>query len=67
MAQIGVHPLHFAIITVVTLGVGFITPPLGTVLLEVSVGKVKFEHVVREIWTFLLVDFVVVLILAYFP
>lgn len=68
MEQIGVHPLHFAIITVVTLCVGLITPPLGTVLFGVvSVGKVRFENVVGQIWPYLIVDFVIILILAYFP
>ena len=68
MEQIGVHPLHFAIVTIVTLCVGLITPPLGTVLYGVvAVGKIKFEKVVREIWPYLLVDFAVILILAYSP
>jgi len=66
--EIGVHPLHFAIVTIVTLCVGLITPPLGTVLYGVvAVGRIQFEKVVREIWPYLIVDLVVILILAFSP
>lgn len=68
MTNLGFHPLHFATVTIVTLCVGLITPPLGTVVYGVvAVGNVKYENVIKEIWPYLAVDFVIILLLAYIP
>ena len=45
VTSMGVHPVHFAIIVIVNLTVGLITPPVGVVLYAVAnVGKEKFEN-----------------------
>jgi len=68
MENIGFNPIHFGIIMIVTLNIGLITPPLGVCLFAaVEVGKVSFEKIVQEIWPFIILDVIVVLLLVYFP
>ena len=68
MAKVGVHPVHFGVVMLVVLNVGLITPPLGVALFAaVGVGKVGFEEVVSELWPFLVVDVLVILLLAFIP
>ena len=45
MVKVGVHPVHFAVVMLVVLNVGLITPPLGVALFAaVGVGKVGFRN-----------------------
>jgi tripartite ATP-independent transporter DctM subunit len=68
MVQIGIHPVHFAVVMVVALNIGLITPPLGVALFAaVGVGKVRFEAVVSELWPFLILDMAVLLLLVFIP
>jgi tripartite ATP-independent transporter DctM subunit len=68
MESVGVHPLHFGTLMIISLCVGLITPPLGVCLFAASsVGKVKFEAIVKEIWPFIIVDCVVIVLLIYVP
>lgn len=54
--SIGLEPVHFGIIMVVNLAIGFITPPLGINLFVASrVGQTKLETVTRGIIPFILV------------
>lgn len=66
--KMGVDPLHFAVMMLVNLTVGLITPPVGVVLYATAaVGKEKFEHVVKATMPFIIMGFVVVLVVTYFP
>ncbi|MEZ5871188.1 MAG: TRAP transporter large permease [Nitratireductor sp.] len=68
MYQIGVDPLHFAIVMCVNVTVGLATPPMGLVLFVASsVSGEKIEKIVQEIWPFLLVEFAVIFLITYFP
>jgi len=68
MAQVGLDPVHFAVVMLVVLNVGLITPPLGVALFAaVGVGKVNFEDIVSEILPFIITDVVVILLLCFFP
>ena len=68
MEQVGIHPVHFAVVMIVTLNVGLITPPLGVALFAaVGVGNVSFEEVVSELWPFLALDLFVILLLVFHP
>ena len=68
MANVGVHPVHFAVVMLVVLNVGLITPPLGVALFAaVGVGKVRFEEICSELWPFLVVDLLVILLLTFIP
>ncbi|PHP67162.1 ABC transporter permease [Zhengella mangrovi] len=66
--QIGVHPVHFAIIMSVNLTVGLATPPMGLVLFVASsVSGEKVETISRAILPFLAVEVLVIFLITYFP
>jgi len=68
MYQVGVDPLHFAIVMCVNVTVGLATPPMGLVLFVASaVANEKVERIVQAIWPFLLVEFAVIFLITYFP
>lgn len=68
VTAVGVDPVHFGVIMVSTLAVGFVTPPLGVNLFVASsVGKVKFEKIVTAIIPFIIVMIIAVLIIAFIP
>lgn len=68
VTSMGVHPVHFAVIVIVNLTVGLITPPVGVVLYAVAnVGKEKFETVVKSTMPFILMGFALVVILTFVP
>ncbi len=66
--DIGVHPVHFAIIMSVNLTVGLATPPMGLVLFVASsVSKEKVETIAKAILPFLAVEILVIFLITYFP
>lgn len=68
MEMLGYHPIHFGIVMIVTINIGLLTPPLGVCLFVASgVGKCSIEAIVKEIWPYIILDIVVVLLLVYFP
>ncbi|MGB3624885.1 MAG: TRAP transporter large permease [Henriciella sp.] len=53
VTQVGVDPVHFGIIMMLNLGIGLVTPPVGSVLFVGSaVGKVPVDEAVKTIWPF---------------
>jgi len=68
VTALGVDPVHFGIILILNLGIGLITPPVGTVLfVGCAIGKVSIEKGSRALTPFFLVMVVVLLILTYIP
>ncbi len=66
--DLGVHPVHFAIIMSVNLTVGLATPPMGLVLFVASsVSGEKVETISRAILPFLAVEVVVIFLITYVP
>ncbi|MEO0485197.1 MAG: TRAP transporter large permease [Pseudomonadota bacterium] len=66
--DLGVHPVHFAIIMSVNLTVGLATPPMGLVLFVASsVSREKVETIAKAILPFLAVEVVVIFLITYFP
>ena len=64
----GIDPLHFAIIVIVNLSIGCITPPIGTSLYAVAaVAKMPVEHLIRAIVPFILVEIGLLLIITFVP
>lgn len=67
-AQFGVDPIHFGIVMVVNLAIGFITPPLGINLFVASrVGQSDLETVCSGIIKFILVMLVDLLLITFIP
>lgn len=66
--DLGVHPVHFAIIMSVNLTVGLATPPMGLILFVASsVSGEKVEAIARAILPFLLVEIIVIFMITYIP
>jgi C4-dicarboxylate transporter DctM subunit len=67
-AAAGIDPLHFAIVVIVNLTLGLLTPPVGGLLFVTSsVARIPMTSLVRELWPFLWAQFAVLLILTLFP
>lgn len=67
-ASMGVDPVHFAIVMVVNLTVGLLTPPMGLVLFATSaVSGLRVETIARAVLPFLAVEFLVILLITYVP
>lgn len=65
---LGIDPVHFGMIMLVNLGIGLITPPVGSVLFVASaVSKQKIEQVVKAMLPFYFVLFLVLMIVTYIP
>ena len=66
--QLGVDPVHFAIVMVVNLTVGLLTPPMGLVLFATSaVSGLRVETIARAVLPFLAVEVLVILLITYIP
>jgi len=66
--NLGVHPVHFAIIMSVNLTVGLATPPMGLVLFVASsVSGERVESISRAILPFLAVEVLVIFMITYIP
>ena len=68
VVSLGVDPVHFGIIMLLNLGIGLLTPPVGsTLFVGCAVGGVTLEQVMREIWPFYGAMLVVLLLVTYAP
>lgn len=66
--DLGVHPVHFAIIMSVNLTVGLATPPMGLVLfVAASVSKERVATISRAILPFLAVEVFVIFLITFVP
>jgi C4-dicarboxylate transporter DctM subunit len=64
----GIDPIHFALIVVFNLTIGFITPPYGIALyVAATVADRGILQVARKVWQPLLVMVVVLLLISYVP
>src|ERR1051325_2217548 len=68
MLKLGVDPVHFGMIMMLNLGIGLCHPPVGAILfVGCAVGEVTIEQVMREIWPFYGVMFMVLMLVTYLP
>ena len=66
--DLGIDPIHFAIIMSVNLTVGLATPPMGLVLFVASsVSGEKVETIARTILPFLAVEVAVIFLITFVP
>ncbi|MFJ5509947.1 TRAP transporter large permease [Pectobacterium jejuense] len=66
--SLGIDPVHFGMIMLVNLGIGLITPPVGSVLFVASaVSKQKIEQVVKAMLPFYCGLFFVLMLVTYIP
>lgn len=64
----GIHPVHFGLVTVMTLGLGLITPPYGLCLLiAAKIGDISIVRAVGVTMAYLGVMVVLVILIVLFP
>lgn len=64
----GMHPIHFGIMMVMNLGIGNITPPVGSSLFAgCSVAKIDIEEMIKPIIPYYIALFVALMLVAYVP
>ncbi len=64
----GIDPYHFGLIFILNLGIGVITPPVGTVLYVVcGIGNIKLPALVKNLLPFIIVEFFMLIMLTVFP
>ena len=68
MVQLGIHPIHFGIVFVVTNEIAFLTPPVGANLFVMAgITKIPIEKIAKEEIVFIIGLLIAVIILAWFP
>jgi tripartite ATP-independent transporter DctM subunit len=66
--EAGVDPVQFGMIMMLNLGIGLVTPPVGSVLfVGCAVGGVRVEDAVRTIWPFYLALFASLMAITFWP
>lgn len=66
--HVGMHPIHFAIIGVVSLAFGLVTPPYGLCLLiAASIGRIRLIDALRDVAIILLPMVIVLMIIIALP
>ena len=67
-ASVGLHPLHFAIIGVISIAFGLVTPPYGLCLMiACSLGKVTMRETLRDVIVLLIPMLGVLTFVILFP
>jgi tripartite ATP-independent transporter DctM subunit len=66
--QFGIDPLHFAMMLVLNLAIGMVTPPIGPVLFVIcTVGKLRLERLSRAVLPLLFAELVVLALVIAVP
>jgi len=64
----GISPVHFAMVLVISGGIGLVTPPVGSVLfIGTAIGKISIAESMRTIWPFWLAAVAGLLVVTFFP
>jgi len=68
VTELGVDPVHFGIVMIVALAIGFVTPPLGANLfMAAQVGGIPFDRIAHRILPWVVTMVVALLIIAFAP
>lgn len=66
--SLGISPIHFGLVTVITLAIGLVTPPYGLCLLIAgSISDLSVERSFAAVLPYMAVLLLVLLIVAFFP
>lgn len=67
-AKVGMHPIHFAIIGVISIAYGLVTPPYGLCLMiACSIGGIKIKAAVKDTAILFIPMLLVLLLVILFP
>ncbi|WP_281883502.1 TRAP transporter large permease [Paenibacillus sp. YYML68] len=68
VTSLGMDPVHFGIVMILNLGIGLLTPPVGTVLfVGCAIGKVSIDKGARALLPFFFAMIGVLFLLTYVP
>jgi len=64
----GIHPVHFGVIMVINLEIGFLTPPMGlNLIVAMTAFKEKFLEICLAVMPFVLLITVVLMAVTFVP
>lgn len=65
---IGIDPVHFGLIMIANLAIGYVTPPIGVNLFVASaVGKTPIETTIRAVTPLFVTMIITLLVISFFP
>lgn len=65
---LGVNPVHFGMIMILNLAIGFVTPPLGcNLFMTCQIADIKFDTLAKAIVPWICVMIIVLLLITYIP
>lgn len=68
VTQLGVDPIHFGVVMVLNLAIGFVTPPVGVNLFVASgIAKLKLSDIAKAAFPMLGLMILVLLLVTYIP
>lgn len=68
VVQLNVDPVHFGIVMIVNLAIGFVTPPLGANLfMAAQVGNIKYEHLSRAVIPWVAIMIFALMLITFIP
>ena len=68
ISQYNFDPLHFAMVCILTLDMGGLSPPVGMLIyLAANITKTKLEKVIKHIWSFIAVNYTITILAIFFP
>ena len=68
ITQYNFQPLHFAMVCILTLDMGGLSPPVGLLIyLASNITKTKLEETVHYIWRFIAVNYGVTILVIFIP
>ena len=66
--KLGMDPVQFGIVLMINLGIGLVTPPVGSVLfVGCAVAKIRIEDTLKTIWPFYLALLFALIVVTYIP
>ena len=66
--QMGLSPIHLGVVMVLNLGIGLLTPPVGsTLFIGSAISNIKIETLAKKMIPFYITMGIALLILTYFP
>ena len=66
--EAGINEVYFGAVFVISIVMGLLTPPVGTVLNVASAaGGISMERVVKSVLPFLLVEVIIIMLMIIFP
>jgi tripartite ATP-independent transporter DctM subunit len=66
--EAGMDPVQFGVMLMLNLGIGLVTPPVGSVLfVGCAIGKIRIEDAVKTIWPFYLALLAALMLITFVP